>query len=94
MLKDGKFHIIFTVHFCTIDYFTPTNAPNQVLSLISLLKDYPNTHFGTFTLPSSGGSLEFFLHRPMFLNYIKTVGVVYGNIITIFVVNTLYKIVQ
>jgi hypothetical protein len=24
-----------------INYFTPTNAPNQVLSLIYLLKDYP-----------------------------------------------------
>jgi hypothetical protein len=31
---------------------------------ISLLKVYPNTHFGTSTLPSSGGSLEF-VHRPM-----------------------------
>jgi hypothetical protein len=24
-----------------IDYFTPTNETNQVLSLIALLKDYP-----------------------------------------------------
>jgi hypothetical protein len=37
-----KLHVIFTVHFCTIDQLTPTNAPNQVLSLISLLKDFPN----------------------------------------------------
>jgi hypothetical protein len=41
------------VHFCTIDQLTPTNAPNQVLSLISLLKDYPNTHLG-ITPPDDG----------------------------------------
>jgi hypothetical protein len=33
-------------------------------------------HFGTFTLPSSGRLLEF-LHRPMFLSYIRTVEAVY-----------------
>jgi hypothetical protein len=49
----------------TIDQLTPTNAPKQVLSLISLLKVYPNTHFGTSILPSSGGLLKF-VHRPMF----------------------------
>jgi hypothetical protein len=59
------FHVIFTVNFCTIDQLTPTNAPKQVLSLIPLLKVYPNTHFDTSTLPSSGGSLKF-VHRPMF----------------------------
>jgi hypothetical protein len=58
-----QYHIIFTVHFCTIDQLTPTNAPNQVLSLISLLKDYPNTHFGTSTLPSSGGLLKFYIDQ-------------------------------
>ena len=31
---------------------------NKFLSFISLLKVYPNTHFGTSTLPSSGGSLK------------------------------------
>jgi hypothetical protein len=36
-----------------VNQLTPTNAPNQVLSLISLLKDYPNTHFGTDPLPST-----------------------------------------
>jgi hypothetical protein len=55
------------------------------LSLISLLKVYPNTHFGTSILPSSGGSLEF-VHRPMFLSYIRTVA-------SVFVITTLYKIV-
>jgi hypothetical protein len=48
--------------------------------------------FGTSILPSSRGSLEF-VHRPMFLSYIRTVEAVYGNV-TIFVFITLYKIVQ
>jgi hypothetical protein len=46
------------------------------MSLIPLLKGYPNTYFGTSTLPSSGGSLKF-VHRPMYLKYIKTVKTVY-----------------
>jgi hypothetical protein len=30
-----EFHVIFTVHFCTIDQLTSTIAPKQILSLIS-----------------------------------------------------------
>jgi hypothetical protein len=49
---------------------THTNKCTKTsLSLISLLKGYPHTHFDTSILPSSGGSLEF-VHRPMFLSYI------------------------
>jgi hypothetical protein len=55
------------------------------LSLISSLKVFPGTHFDTSLLPSSGGSLMF-VHRPMFLSYIRTV-------VSIFVITTLYKIV-
>jgi hypothetical protein len=46
------------------------------MSLIPLSKDYLNTHFDTSTLPSSGGSLKF-VHRPMYLSYIRTVEAVY-----------------
>jgi hypothetical protein len=35
---------------CVRNQLTPKNAPKQVLSLIPLLKDYPNTHFGTFCI--------------------------------------------
>jgi hypothetical protein len=49
------------------------------MSLIPLLKGYPNTYFGTSTMPSSGGSLKFYID-PMFLKYIRTVKTVYKKL--------------
>jgi hypothetical protein len=74
-----------TVTYLIIDQLTPNKCTETSLSLISLLKDYPNAHFGTSLLPLSGGSLMF-VHRPMFLGYIRTVE-------SVFVITTLYKIV-
>jgi hypothetical protein len=46
------------------DWSTHTNKCTKTsLSLISLLKDFPNMHFGTSTLPSSGGSWSLYTDR-------------------------------
>ena len=74
-----------------ITHYIHQTKPSFVINFF--IKSVPQYAFRHFLHCHQRGSLEF-LHRPMFLSYIRTVGVVYGNIITIFVVISLYKIVQ
>jgi hypothetical protein len=59
-----EFHFIFTVHLFIIELFVPTNALRQFFHCFLYYKDAP-IHILAVILPSSGGILSEFLHRPI-----------------------------
>jgi hypothetical protein len=60
----NSFHFIYTVHLFIIDLFVPTNALRQFFHCLLYHYDAP-IRISTVILPSSGGILSEFLHRPI-----------------------------
>jgi hypothetical protein len=64
ILSQGKLHFIFTVHLFIIELFVPTNALRQFFHCFLYYKD-AQIRISAIILPSSGGILSEFLHRPI-----------------------------
>jgi hypothetical protein len=61
---ENELHFIFTVHLFITELFVPTNALRQFFHCFLYYMDAP-IRISAVILPSSGGILSEFLHRPI-----------------------------
>jgi hypothetical protein len=58
--KVRKFYVAFTVHFCLIEQFIPTNAHRHTMSMVSFIYSLPQYVFRRAYIAIFRGSLKFF----------------------------------
>jgi hypothetical protein len=88
----SEFYVAFTVHFCLIEQFIPTDAHRHIMSIVSFISSFPQYVFRRAYIAIIRGSLKFFKHRPIFIKYIVTAIVMYKNVTMLYIV-TLINIV-